>query len=127
MSLAFPPVGTHSTALQLGHTTTVWEWLNTVVLQQIHGYHGQDTKTCIIEGGVHGRDNRLGLYPSLRNHIYSTYIEKHPWHLTSMKYEFGDSTRRFSLWLRFSNSAVGCNKSTSQARTYRQIIMTILV
>ena len=31
---ALPPVGTHSTVLQLGHTTTVWLWLNTVVLQQ---------------------------------------------------------------------------------------------
>ena len=30
---AFPPVGTHSTVLQLGQTTTVWLWLNTVVLQ----------------------------------------------------------------------------------------------
>lgn len=30
---ALPPVGTHSTVLQLGHTTTVWLWLNTVVLQ----------------------------------------------------------------------------------------------
>ena len=26
-------MGTHSTVLQLGHTTTVWLWLNTVVLQ----------------------------------------------------------------------------------------------
>ncbi len=30
---ALPPVGTHSTVLQLGHTTTVWLWLNTVVLR----------------------------------------------------------------------------------------------
>ena len=30
---AFPPVGTQSTVLQLGHTTTVCEWLNTVVLR----------------------------------------------------------------------------------------------
>jgi hypothetical protein len=33
MSLALPPVGTHSTELQLVHVTTVWEWLNTVVLR----------------------------------------------------------------------------------------------
>lgn len=33
VSRALPPVGTHSTVLQLGHTTTVCEWLNTVVLQ----------------------------------------------------------------------------------------------
>lgn len=31
---AFPPVGTHRTVLQLVHTTTVWEWLNTVVLRR---------------------------------------------------------------------------------------------
>ena len=30
---ALPPVGTHRTVLQLVHTTTVCEWLNTVVLQ----------------------------------------------------------------------------------------------
>ena len=30
---AFPPVGVHSTAEQLLHTTTVWLWLKTVVLQ----------------------------------------------------------------------------------------------
>ena len=35
-----PPVGTHSTVLQLGQTTTVWEWLNTVVLQQGAGNKG---------------------------------------------------------------------------------------
>ena len=32
MSLALPPVGVQSTAEQLLHTTTLWEWLNTVVL-----------------------------------------------------------------------------------------------
>ena len=32
VSLALPPVGVHSTAEQLLHTTTLWEWLNTVVL-----------------------------------------------------------------------------------------------
>jgi hypothetical protein len=35
---AFPPVGVHSTAEQLLHTTTVWLWLKTVVLQA--GYLG---------------------------------------------------------------------------------------
>lgn len=79
LSLAFPPVGTHRTALQLGHTTTVCEWLNTVV------------------------------------------IEKQPWHFTSMKYEFGDSTRRLSLWLRFSYSAVGCKRSISHERTCQMV------
>ncbi len=39
MSLALPPVGVQSTAEQLLHTTTLWEWLNTVVLQDnIHGF-----------------------------------------------------------------------------------------
>jgi len=33
VSLAFPPVGWQSTVWQPGQTTTVWEWLNTVVLQ----------------------------------------------------------------------------------------------
>ena len=32
MSLVLPPVGVHKTAEQLLHTTTLWEWLNTVVL-----------------------------------------------------------------------------------------------
>lgn len=32
-SLALPPVGWHRTVWQFPHTTTVWEWLNTVVLQ----------------------------------------------------------------------------------------------
>lgn len=32
VSLARPPVGWQSTVWQLPHTTTVWEWLNTVVL-----------------------------------------------------------------------------------------------
>ena len=32
---------------------------------------------------------------------------KQPWHLTSMKNELGDCTRRFSLCLRASNSAGG--------------------
>lgn len=32
MSLVLPPVGVHSTAEQLLQTTTLWEWLNTVVL-----------------------------------------------------------------------------------------------
>ena len=33
MSLALPPVGVQSTAEQLLQTTTLWEWLNTVVLR----------------------------------------------------------------------------------------------
>jgi hypothetical protein len=34
VSLAFPPVGWQRTVWQPGHTTTVWEWLKTVVLQK---------------------------------------------------------------------------------------------
>ena len=33
VSLALPPVGVQRTAEQLLHTTTLWEWLNTVVLR----------------------------------------------------------------------------------------------
>jgi hypothetical protein len=42
---------------------------------------------------------------------------KHPWHLTSMKNEFGDCTSRLSLCFRFSNSEGGCNKSISLEST----------
>ena len=31
---ALPPVGVHSSELQLGHTTTVWLWLKMVVLHR---------------------------------------------------------------------------------------------
>jgi len=71
VSLAFPPVGWQSTVWQPGHTTTVWEWLNTVVML------------------------------------------KQPWHLTSMKKELGDWTRRFFLCLSFSSSAGGLSRSMS--------------
>lgn len=73
---AWPPVGWHRTAEQLPHNTTVWEWLNTVVML------------------------------------------KHPWHLTSMKKELGDWTRRFNLCFFFSSSAGGCSKSMSLERTW---------
>lgn len=52
MSLALPPVGTHSTALQLGHTTTVWEWENTVVLRE--GKRGSGR----VSGGVQTKISR---------------------------------------------------------------------
>lgn len=42
---------------------------------------------------------------------------KHPWHLTSMKYELGDCTKRLSLCLRFSSSGEGLSRSISHART----------
>ena len=75
VSLARPPVGWHKTVWQFPHTTTVWEWLKTVVML------------------------------------------KQPWHLTSMKKEFGDWTRRLSLCFLFSNSAGGFSKSISFWRT----------
>ena len=40
VNLALPPVGVHRTAEQLLHTTTLWEWLKTVVLQ-VHGHFSQ--------------------------------------------------------------------------------------
>jgi len=41
-------------------------------------------------------------------------MAKQPGHLTSMKYELGDCTRRLSLWERFSVSAVGLRRSTAR-------------
>ena len=38
---------------------------------------------------------------------------KQPGHLTSMKNELGDCTKRFSLCLRCSSSRGGCSRSTS--------------
>lgn len=45
--------------------------------------------------------------------------------MTSMKYEFGDCTRRLSLCCFFSNSAEGFRRST--ARVYRAIDEMALV
>lgn len=36
---------------------------------------------------------------------------KHPWHLTSMKYDLGSWTKVFNLWLCLSVAGDGCNKS----------------
>jgi len=45
VSLAFPPVGWHSTVLQLPHSTTVCAWLKTVVMlkQPASRAHSQHT------------------------------------------------------------------------------------
>lgn len=45
------------------------------------------------------------------------HMVKHPWHLTSMKYELGDATRRLSLCFLFSSSAGGWSRSMSHDST----------
>lgn len=65
---ALPPVGTHSTVLQLGQTTTVWLWLNTVVLQTGEAEeHTRDTfgtadksSASLLCDGDHMRDRGKG-------------------------------------------------------------------
>ena len=42
-----------------------------------------------------------------------THMLKQPGHFTSMKKEFGDCTRRFSLWRFSSSSRGGCSRSIS--------------
>jgi hypothetical protein len=49
VSLAFPPVGWQSTVWQPGQTTTVWEWLNTVVLQPKHRGFSSVSSAKIME------------------------------------------------------------------------------
>ena len=56
MSRALPPVGTQSTVLQLGHMTTVCEWLNTVVLQQGGGGGGESSR--VRQGKNRKREGR---------------------------------------------------------------------
>lgn len=111
---ARPPVGVHSTAEQLLQTTTVWEWLNTVVLQ---------SEALLTKAGKQGSrsDHRAG---EDQNHGISkehtrrvAYIWKQPAHFTSMKKEFGDCTSRFSLCFCFSSSGGGCRRSMSLERT----------
>ena len=121
VSRALPPVGTHSTVLQLGHTTTVCEWLNTVVLQSIDRRMAVCQRHCWIE------DPRLN--PPANHHRQAgcpcAHMVKQPWHFTSMKYELGDSTNRLSLWLCFSTSAGGCSRSMSHESTcakYQQVL-----
>ena len=47
------------------------------------------------------------------------HMVKQPWHLTSMKKELGEATRRWSLCFRFSSSAGGLSRSMSHASTCR--------
>lgn len=109
VSLALPPVGVQSTVWQLGHSTTVCEWLNTVVLW---GW------AQVIEGSLHAHHSPIQAAPCVKaSSITHTYMLKQPWHLTSMKYELGDCTKRFSLCLRFSTSGEGLRRSISHAST----------
>ena len=55
----------------------------------------------------------LGAYAHAYGHEYTVVMLKQPGHFTSMKKEFGDCTRRFSLCLRCSSSRGGCSRSTS--------------
>ena len=45
---ALPPVGLHSRAEQLLHTTTVWLWLKTVVLRKTQKRVGKATRSNAV-------------------------------------------------------------------------------
>lgn len=159
VSLARPPVGVQRIAEQLLHCTTVWELLNTVVLQQsntsvriqkskvsstktrplptnnavhIHSYIGtpmmaslhaniskvniytlRATVTSIWSMRAEGRNKHSSGGGARQLHPKDTHIWKQPWHLTSMKKEFGDWTNLLSLCFCFCSSAGGCNRSIS--------------
>lgn len=81
MSRALPPVGTHSTALQLGHTTTVCEWLNTVVLRVWDDREEVSREQRVDTFAPKPRHERSSRCRTPRG----THIVKHPWHFTSMK------------------------------------------
>ena len=55
----------------------------------------------------------LGAYAHAYGHEYTVVMLKQPGHLTSMKKELGDCTRRLSLCRRCSSSLGGCSRSTS--------------
>ena len=50
VSLAFPPVGWHSTVLQLPHSTTVCAWLKTVVMLKQPGCRAHSQHTRQLSG-----------------------------------------------------------------------------
>ena len=56
---------------------------------------------------------RLEAYEHAYGHEYTVVMLKQPGHLTSMKKELGDCTRRLSLCRRCSSSLGGCSRSTS--------------
>lgn len=75
VSLAFPPVGWHSTLVHEGQTTTVCACEKTVVM-------AKQPEKKRVKHEYYDRDG-LQMYK--------------PGHLTSIKYELGDCTRRLSL------------------------------
>lgn len=60
VSLARPPVGWHNTVWQFPHTTTVWEWLNTVVLKQ-------NTQKLIIKKKIEKPNKKYAKGSTLNN------------------------------------------------------------
>ncbi len=87
---ALPPVGWQRTVLQAEQITTY---------------------TSILSGFGKIKENRLKhtVWACEKTVVMFTQ----PGHLTSMKYELGDWTRRFSLCLRFSSARLGCSRSCS--------------
>jgi len=111
---ARPPVGWHSTALQLPQSTTVWLWLNTVVIVKHPWWWEGRTER------EHGATTACAAALSSRSSASSLTKQVRTWHLTSMKKLFGDCTSLFSLCFRFSNSAGGFSRSKSAASTWTQ-------
>lgn len=67
------------------HTTTVWEWLNTVVLRREGVGMGVERMILALNqprSSKHGRE--MSRHPQVRG-APITHMLKHPWHLTSMK------------------------------------------
>ena len=56
--------------------------------------------------------------------IASLIVEQNE-HLTSIKYEFGCWTKRFSLWLRFSSSDRGYNRSLAIGMILRLVLVLL--
>ena len=107
---ALPPVGVHSTEEQLPQSTTDCECEKTVVLHN-HTAHRRVREEL---------PTKLLLGPADYCEAASTHMLKQPWHLTSMKKEFGDCTKRFSLCIFFSCSGVGLRRSISAWSTWTQ-------
>lgn len=102
-------MGWHSTAEHEPQTTTVCEWLKTVVMlkqpctsewralvPKIHAVGVQGHAPAWFIAYIAERGCAALMYTLLSLHSLLA------WHLTSMKKEFGDCTRRLSLCLRFS-------------------------
>ena len=93
VNLALPPVGWHRTLVHEEQMTTVCACEKTVVMAKQPMWHGRG-KSLLGSGG--------------------TLIADAPGHLTSMKYEFGDCTKRLSLCRRASAGAEGLRRSTAR-------------